>query len=163
MQDEGYALTLKGLIRRRSHLIAEINGKRDALNELMVNLQTLEEAIRVFKPDIDWEDLPERRVPPPHVAFRGELARFLVDHLRKHRGKPTTKELALAVMEARRLNTADAKLHYMLSIRVGQSLRRLRDKGYVASERADPTGKQGGLQRWWMAKRVHEEARAVTG
>lgn len=63
--EHGYELTLSGLIRRRSHLVSEINGISDKLNELMANLDTLDSAIRIFEPDIDYAELPERRVPPP--------------------------------------------------------------------------------------------------
>lgn len=157
----GYDLTLSGLIRRRSVLISEINGARDQLNEMLANLDVLDRAIRVFDPDIDFDDLPERRVPPAHVAFRGELARFVVDFLRKSRKPVTSREIGFAVMEARRLNTADARLHAMISNRAAAALLRLRHKGVVASERADNA--KGGLQRWWLVKPVHEEARTVTG
>ncbi|MBA2921083.1 hypothetical protein GON01_09400 [Sphingomonas sp. MAH-20] len=166
MQDSGYTLTLSGLIRKRAELVADINGARDRLSDMMSSLDVLDQAIRIFKPDIDFEALPVRRVPPPHVAFRGELARFLIDYMRKA-GKPlNTRELAVAVMDARRLNVADAILLTKITHRVGNSLRKLRSKGFVANERDAPSGKPGAMQRWWLVQKgrvTHEEARVVTG
>lgn len=161
--NDGYELTLSGLIRRRAVLISEINGMRDRLNRLLADLDTLDRAIRVFDPDIDFDELPERRVPPAHVAFRGELARFVIDFLRKSRKPATSRDIGFALMEARKLNTADARLHMMISNRAGAALLRLKRKGIVDSRRSDPTGRQGGLQVWWLVRPVHEEARAVTG
>lgn len=145
--DDGYTQTLHGLIRKRALVAGEIEALRDQLDVKTVALGNLDAAIRIFKPDIDFEELPERRVPPPHVAFRGELARFLIDQLRKA-GKPlSTRELADAVMLTRGISNADLVMRRTMVQRVGHSLYRMKTKGITVSER----GPGGGMMWWGLA------------
>ena len=156
---------LAGLIKRRAETVGRINEARHRLDEMLSELDTLDAALRIFKPDIDFDSLPMKRVPPPHVAFRGELARFLLDVLRRASRKLDTNELGMSVMLARRMNTADKQLVQTMSARTGASLLKMKKKGLVESE---PVGGPGNLRRWWLAdqgRRVAEAGggRIVTG
>ncbi len=88
--------------------------------------------------------MPERPVPPPNPAFRGEVQRFLLHTLRTASEPLTTHDLARAVMEARRLNTADRVLFKLVSVRTGHALSKLRRTGHVVSEREG----KGALLTW---------------
>jgi hypothetical protein len=146
--DDGYTQTLHGLIRKRAIVAGEIDALRDQLDVKTVALGNLDAAIRIFKPDIDFEELPERRVPPPHVAFRGELARFLIDHLRKANRPLSTRELADEIMKARGISNADLVMRRTMVQRVGHSLYRMRLKGITTGER----GPGGGMMWWGLAE-----------
>jgi hypothetical protein len=145
--DDGYTQTLSGLIRKRAVIAGELEALRDQLDLKTVALGNLDAAIRIFKPDIDFEDMAVRRVPPPHVAFRGELARFLIDQLRKATKPLSTRELADAVMKARGISNADLVMRRTMCQRVGHSLYRMKLKGITVSER----GPGGGMMWWGLA------------
>lgn len=133
--DDGYQLTLHGLLRKRGELSAEVDGLRAQLGTRLDALNHIDATIRVFKPDIDLVDLPERQAPPPNAAFRGEVQRFLLDTLRKADGPLTTHDLAAAVMRNRGLDPADRILFGLIAKRTGHSLTKLRRQGRVASHR----------------------------
>lgn len=144
---DGYELTLTGLLRKRGEMARDVEAYREQLGVLLSGLDHLDAAIRIFNPAIDLEDMPERPVPPPSPAFRGEVQRFLLHTLRTAGGPMTTHDLATAVMEARRLNTADRVLFKLVSVRTGHALAKLRKAGHVASERES----KGALLTWRLS------------
>lgn len=118
-------------------LRAQLSGKLDALNHI-------DATIRVFKPDIDLVDLPERLAPPANAAFRGEVQRFLLDTLRKAERPQTTFDTTEAVMRSRGLDPADRVLFQLIAKRTGHSLSKLRRQGQVTSYRVG----KGALLEW---------------
>lgn len=118
-------------MRKRGELTSEIEALRLQMDVCLSALDHIDAAIRVFKPDIDCGDLPERPTPPANAAFRGEVQRFLLDTLRRASGPMTTTALGLAVMESRRLNTSDRVLAKLIRHRTGHSLSRLWKGGFV--------------------------------
>lgn len=141
---DGFELTLQGLLRKRGEMARDVEAMREQLGVLLSGLDHIDAAIRIFNPAIDLEDMPERPVPPPNPAFRGEVQRFLLHTLRAAGEPMTTHDLAAAVMEARRLNTADRVLFKLVSVRTGHALTRLRKMGHVVSEREG----KGALLTW---------------
>lgn len=135
MEDDGYILTVHGLLRKRAALASEIEHHRAQIDVRLVALDHVDATIRVFKPDIDIGDLPERPAPPPNAAFRGEVQRFLLDALRRADGPLTTTALALRIMEARQLDVSDRVLAKLIRARTGNSLRRLGKSGYIVSRK----------------------------
>ncbi|MBC7507047.1 MAG: hypothetical protein H7267_15225 [Sandarakinorhabdus sp.] len=142
-------LLVHGLIVRRASTVGEITAAQELLSRLMADLDHLDATIRIFQPDIDLEELPMKRVPPPNAAFRGEVQRFLLHTLRHASVPMTTLQLATAVMESRNLNVADKALHRKIAQRTGHSLGRLRRLGFVQSEKANA----GGLLRWQTSRK----------
>ncbi len=140
---------LHGLLRRRAAMSGEVEALREQLSVLLSGLDHVDATIRLFKPDIDLEDLPSRPIPPPSAAFRGEVQRFLLHTLRTASEPLTTHDLARVVMEARRLNTSDRVLFKLVSTRTGHSLSRLRRLGFVEGERFS----KGALLCWRVSKR----------
>lgn len=131
----GYDLAIQGLIRKRAELAGEIEAAHAQLAGLLSSIQHIDAAIRVFRPDIDLGDLPERIAPAPFTAFRGEIQRFLLDELRKANGPRTTFELADAIMDRRGLDSADKITTSLIRKRTGYALAKLRRAGKVASQR----------------------------
>lgn len=137
-------LVVHGLLRKRAEMAGEIEALRAQLAVLLAGLDHIDSSIRIFKPDIGLDDLPERAPPPPNAAFRGEVQRFLLDVLRTATEPPTTFDLARKIMDARRLNHEDRILFKLIAQRTGHSLSSLRRKGHVVSDKPSP----GAMLRW---------------
>ena len=135
MEDEGYYLTLHGLLRKRGELSSELEALRANLGVKLAALDHIDAVIRVFKPEIDLEDFPERPAPPPNAAFRGEVQRFLL-HTLRITGRPMrTAQLGEAVMLSRNLNVQDRVLAKLVRTRTSHSLGRLRRQGFIEGYR----------------------------
>lgn len=132
----GYDLTVQGLIRKRADLAGQVEAMNAQLSAIMAQLHALDTAIRVFKPEIDLEDLPSRIVPAPFSGFRGEIQRFLLDELRKANAPQTTFDLADKIMDRRGLDRSDKIATNLIRKRTGYALAKLRKAGKVTSERA---------------------------
>ncbi|HYC95041.1 MAG TPA: hypothetical protein VEB39_05015 [Sphingomicrobium sp.] len=130
-----YDLTVQGLIRKRAEIAGQVEAMHCQLASLMNQLNALDQSIRVFKPDIDLADLPERIPPAPFTAFRGEFQRFLLEELRKANKPRTTFELAEAVCERRSLDAADKIVFRLIARRTGYALSKMRRAGKVRSRR----------------------------
>ena len=128
--------SIHGLLRKRGELSSQLEGLRAQAGVTLSALDHVDATIRVFKPDIDLQDLPERPVPPPNAAFRGEVQRFLLDLMRKAPAPMTTFAIAEAVMRQRGLDPADRLLFQLIAKRTGHSLTKLRRQGLLVSYRA---------------------------
>ena len=97
---------LSGLIRKRAEITAEVE---------------------------DLAEIRPKAVPRQHVAFEGEVRRAVLDALRETGLALTIKDLALRMMEARKLSATDARLVRVVEKKVGACLRKLRGQGTVQS------------------------------
>ena len=142
-------LTISGLLKKRSETVARIHAAQEEAVRLVVQLDHIDATIRMFKPDIDFDGMPMKLLPPPHAAFRGDFARSLLDMLRwKDQQWQTTDELCVKVMVQRRMNELDLPLRVLVRKRVGHSLRGLRDKGMVKSRKHG----KGTLLAWKITR-----------
>ena len=139
----GYDLTVQGLLRKRAELAGEAEGLRDQLQLRLAALDHLDATIRVFKPDIDLDDLPTKPAPPAMTGTRGEFQRFLLDALRKADGPLTTHDLAKLAMAERGMNQADKVLAKLMRERTGNSLAKMRRAGKV-----NGSGARGAFIMW---------------
>ena len=126
---------LTGLIKKRAELAGQIEAAQTTLRMLVIDLDNLDATIRLFKPDIDLEEIRPKPLPPRHHAFKGEVTRIVLDTLRQSDKPMTSQELAQHVMAERGLNTADKRLVRLIGKRVGACLRHWRNKGAVGSEK----------------------------
>ena len=132
---DSYELTVHGLIRKRADLAGQVEALHMQLASLMAQLNAIDTSIRVFRPAIDLEDLPEGVPPAPFTAFRGEFQRFLLDTLREADRPLDTLELGRMVMERRALDPSDKIVARLIARRTGYALNKLRRKGIVTSRR----------------------------
>lgn len=79
---DSYELTVHGLIRKRAELAGQVEALHIQLAGLMAQLHAIDTSIRVFRPAIDLEDLPDGVPPSPFTAFRGDFQRQLLEMLR---------------------------------------------------------------------------------
>ena len=132
----GYDLTLSGLLRKRAEMAGQVEAMQAQLGALITDLSHIDAAIRVFRPDIDLADLPEKLAPAPFTGFRGEIQRFLLDELRKANHPLSTFDLAERVMAKRGLPPDDRVIVKLIQRRTGYALAKLRNKGKVTSGRS---------------------------
>jgi hypothetical protein len=131
----GYDLTVQGLIRKRAEMAGQVTALQARLGELIAAMSHIDASIRVFRPDIELDDLPERLAPAPFTGFRGEIQRFLLDELRKANHPLSTFDLAKRVMVKRGLDPDDKITFKLIAHRTGYSLSKLRRVGKVTSRR----------------------------
>jgi hypothetical protein len=121
---------LSGMIKKRAELAGEIERAQTVFRQLVIDLDNLDAAIRLFDPDIDLTEIKPKPLPPRYAAFRGEVSRIVLNALRE-KGPLTTQQLAQFVMAHRGLNTADKRLVKTIGKRVDSTMRHQRSKGFV--------------------------------
>jgi hypothetical protein len=122
------------LVSKRAELAGELQAAQEAVRRLIIDLDAVDATLRIFKPDIQLDEIRPKPLPPRHAAYRGEVASILFERLRNAHHAMTTQELALEVMTTRDLNTSDRKLIRTVTKRVQACLRHYRTRGVVQSE-----------------------------
>jgi hypothetical protein len=119
------------------------------LRKLIVDLDHIDGAIRLFDPDYDIASIRDKPVHPAQIARRGDSIRLILDLLREATEPLTTKQIALQVMAHRGLNTVDDALVMTMTRRVGASLRTYKTNGAVRSIK---DGRYGKYDLWEIAR-----------
>jgi hypothetical protein len=140
--------TLAGLVEKRAEIAGQIAHTRAALRQLIINLDHIDAAIRLFDPNYDVEGIRQKIPTAAHRALRGDLTGATLDALRDALGPMTTKELARHVMAERGLNTADVSLLQLFTPAHGALLRHQKKRGILRSVK-DP--KHGKFNLWEIA------------
>lgn len=138
---------VSALIRKRAEIAGQIEHTQSSLRQLIIDLDNLDATIRLFKPDIDLEEIKPKPLPPRHQAYKGEISRIVLETLRQSEKPLTAQEIAQHVMAARGLNTADKRLVRLIGKRVGACLRHHRERGVLESQ-----GGGGALLLWTLNK-----------
>ena len=63
----------------------------------------VDQALRIFKPDIEVDDIKPKPLPPRQAAHKGEVSRIVLATLRDAKRACTTQELTMHVMAERGL------------------------------------------------------------
>lgn len=137
---------LGGLSRKRAEIAGQIEHTQDALRKLVIDLDSIDAAIRLFDPEADIGAIRPKQYPPRHAAFRGEMMRHVMGSFRLAKGPLTSLDIARTVMAGRGLNPDDAGLLVTIRKRVGACLWKLKQGGHV-KEVADV----GDLKAWVLA------------
>ena len=121
------------LVAKRAEIAGQIENLQVQVRRLTVDLDHVEETLRLFAPDIDMEAISPRRVPLQHHAFRGETSRIVLESLHKSVWPLSTTQITERVMRERNLDTSDANCAAM-SQRVRACLNhRKRERGIIRS------------------------------
>jgi len=132
-------------MKKRAEIAGRIEMLQREIRDLVAALGHVDASIRLFDPNADIEDI-KPRLPPRHIAFKGEVSRLVLNTLRKA-GKPMpVSDVTLAVLAGRGLSPDDKPFTRILSRRVGACLRALRKKGLVTMTRSP-----GSLGLWGIA------------
>jgi predicted transcriptional regulator len=143
------AHALSGLVAKRSEIAGEIDAVREKLRQLIVDLDHVDAAIRLFNPDYDIASIRTRPNHPAQIARRGDSIRMILDLLREATEPLSTKQITLQVMAIRGLNTLDDALVLMMTRRVGASLRSYKANGALRSIR---DGRYGKYDLWEIVR-----------
>jgi hypothetical protein len=134
---------LGGLVRKRAEIAGQIEHTQAALRKLVMGLDSIDAAIRLFDPNADIQAIQPRQYPPRHAAFRGEMMRHVMGCLRLASGPITTRDIALVVMKARGLNPDDLEMLVIIRKRVGACVWKLKQQGVV-----EEVAGVGDLKEW---------------
>lgn len=126
---------VNGLIRKRKEIAGKIEDAQLVLRQLIIDLDNLDAAIRLFRPDIDLEEIKPSPLPPRHSAFRGEMARVIFKAMRDAGRPMTSREITFHVMAERSLNVSDKRLVKLLIKRIGACLKHYKHKGTLAAKK----------------------------
>ncbi|MGX5804159.1 hypothetical protein ACWGS9_23335 [Bradyrhizobium sp. Arg314] len=124
---------MSGLIAKRAELAGTLEHHQAMVRQLLMELDALDQTLRLFDPGIELSEIKPKPLPPRHAAYKGEVARIVLSTLRQA-GRPcSTQELTMHVMAERGMNTADKRLVKTICKRVGACLRHHRNKGLLRS------------------------------
>lgn len=136
---------LSGLLDKRREIMGRIEHAHRVLNELIADLEYIDNAVRIIDPSYDIPLTRAKPYPRRVGVFRGEMARFVLGHLRNATEPSTSLEIAMAVMKGRGLDTNDKDLVILIKNRVGACLWRQKQKGLVRE-----VAYTGEYKRWKM-------------
>lgn len=139
--------TINGLIRKRAEIAGKIEHEQSVLRQLIIDLDNIDAALRIFKPDIDLEEIRPQPLPPRSAAFKGQVTQAIFGYLREAKGPLTTKQMAERVMRDRGLNALDKALARTISKRVGAACKHHRNLGRLRSVRGTE-----GFMLWEISK-----------
>ena len=134
---------VSGLLRRRREISDELDVTQGRVRQLVIEIDSLDVAIRLFRPDAEIGLVRVKPIPRRHTALRGESTRMMLAALREAGTPLTTRGIVRRVMEARGMNTADKAMVTVMNVRAASSLRRLLHRGRVAV-----AGGQPGARLW---------------
>jgi hypothetical protein len=117
----------------RAELAGLLEHRQAKFRQLMIDLDAIDQSLRLFKPDIELDAIKPKPMPPRHAAYKGEVARIVLGTLRDAKRPCSTQELTMHVMAERGMNTADSRLVKTVGKRVGACLRHHRTKGLIRS------------------------------
>lgn len=137
---------LSGLITKRAELAGQIEIMQKEMRQLVVAIDHIDAAIRMFDPNVDLGEIASK-LPPRHHAFKGEVSRLVLNALRKADKPLPISELTLHVLAGRGLSADDKPFVRILSRRVGACLRNLRRRGLVQLSRTIGQAGLWGLTR----------------
>jgi hypothetical protein len=132
--------TLNALMAKRAELTGLFEHHSAVARQLLIDIDNLDSTIRMFAPDIDLAEIRPRPLPPRFAAYKGEVARIVLDTLRHAKRPCSTQEVTMHVMAERGMNTADKRLVKTITKRVTACLRHYRQKGVLRN--AIPLGKR---------------------
>lgn len=139
--------TINGLVAKRAEIAGKLEHHQAATRQLFIDLDAIDQAIRMFAPDMELSEIKPKPLPPRHAAYKGEVARIVLGTLRDAKRPCSTQELTMHVMAERGMNTADKRLVKTVSKRVGACMRHHRLKGLVKSGKG-----LGALMVWEIAR-----------
>lgn len=123
-------ITVNHLLEKWRDIVGEIERTENRLRELVANRAHIEAAVRIFDPDATFGK--PRKVTIRHAAFKGEMARFVLNALRASKEPMTSLELARQVMQGRGI-AQTPEMTIVTRKRTTQCLLNLKEKGVVRS------------------------------
>lgn len=135
------SVVIAGLLERREALIAQVKEAETLLRDLIANIEHLDIAITMFKPD-------HRPVAPQvRYAGHGQVTRRVLTILRKSPEPMTLRALSLKAMESLGIAADNKRKVRKMGEQLRTALGRQKENGVVTCE----LGKGGALM-WRIAE-----------
>jgi hypothetical protein len=135
---------VEGLIKRRAAIAGEMKATQVRMAQLAVDLETLDNALKLVAPDLDIPAIAPKMVKPPEDwSKRGEMSRQVFGIMRASQRPLTSREIASQMIVNRGL-AATPKLLNLMTRRVSSCLRDQRERGVVENVET-----KGGLWLEW--------------
>ena len=129
MENDGYDLTIHGLLRKRTDLMASLESYRDKVSSTANDIRAVDRVLVSLGYDGELDlDQPRKRVMS---YVRHEVRRYILEELRKSDRPLSTRELAVRLATAEGKDAGDRKLMLDMSRRISKSILILRDKQVV--------------------------------
>jgi hypothetical protein len=126
---------ITALVKKRALLAGNIENAHAQLRQMVMDLENLDNTLRLFDPDYQVEAIkPKAFRPPKDWSNRGEMTRIVLSILRQAAEPLTTRDIALQLLLERALDKDDQRLLRLMTKRVGVALRAQRGNGVVRSE-----------------------------
>lgn len=126
---------VSGLLRKRKDLAREIDAGQARLVNMLSDLNALDCAIRLFRPEIELPEIIMKPLPPRDGAGRGQMSTTVLSILREQSSPMQTEAIRDEVMRRRGLSVADRPLARMMLGRVHSCLRAQRKRNVVRSQK----------------------------
>ena len=85
---------VSALLQKRATMAGQIEYAQTTLRQLIIDLDNLDAALRLFEPDIALEEIKPKPFPPRHAAVRGDLSRIVLASLRQSSTPLTAQGIA---------------------------------------------------------------------
>jgi hypothetical protein len=144
---ENKSHVLSGLLEKRREITGKIEYTHRALNDLIADLDYIDNALRIIDPNYGLSLGRSKRYPPRLGAFKGEMSRFVLGHLRVAKEPATSLDIAYAVMKGRGLDTNDTRSVMVIRKRVSACLFKFKRKGLIRE-----VAYTGEYKRWEMVR-----------
>ncbi|MBI1179337.1 MAG: hypothetical protein GC201_02185 [Alphaproteobacteria bacterium] len=122
---------LSGLMKKRAELAGQIEHTQRQLQQLVMDLDHIDHAIRIIDPQADVSLVKPRQYPARHAAYKGEMQRHVLHCLRNASEPVTSLDIARSVASSRGMDQNDQRAIVLLRKRVGACLYKLVAKGFV--------------------------------
>ncbi len=134
MTDDGFDLTIHGLLRKRTTLIADLEDLRNKAAMASNDINAVDRVLQSlgYEGELDLAQ-PRKRVMS---YIRHEVRRYILEQLRDSDRPLTTRELAVRLAIAEGKDANDRRMMLDLSKRVSKSMMVLNDKQVVRRSRS---------------------------
>lgn len=139
-------LVLSGLVKRRASLAGELEAAQARVRQLHTDIAALDAVIRQYDPAYPVDAIATKRPRSPAVDGTADMARTVLDVLRRAGGPLTLAQVAERVVALRGLDAASGAVRAAVEGSAGRALRHQRDKGAVRNPR-----KAGRSALWELA------------
>ena len=129
MADEGYDLTIHGLLRKRTELLASLESYRDKVAATANDIRSVDRVLTSLAYEGELDLLQPRKRVLNYIKH--EVRRFILDELRAAQQPLTTREIAVRLATREGKDTGDRNLMRDLAHRVSKSVIILHDKQVV--------------------------------
>ena len=136
---------LSGLIRKRQEVADRLEIAQQTMRQLVLDIDAIDLTIRMFAPDLKINAVRVKPVPRRHAAVRHESSRMIFALLREAGESMNTRAIVRRIMETRGMNLADKAMEDAMLSRLASTLRKLRNRGKLVSEKEGTRNMRWGL------------------